>query len=69
MKNQAPYYFRMFIALGYIVLGVIFLTSKGGELLLGSKTMSLLLGGACIVYGLFRMFRNQKKWDKTNFEN
>jgi uncharacterized membrane protein HdeD (DUF308 family) len=68
MKNQMPYYIRMFIALGYIVGGTICLTTPIAENALDSKKYGMLLGVLLIVYGLFRAYRNQKQWDTPNRE-
>jgi uncharacterized membrane protein HdeD (DUF308 family) len=68
MKNHIPYYIRMFIALGYIVGGIICLTTPLAEMALESKKYGLLLGVLLIVYGLFRAYRNQKRWDAPNRE-
>lgn len=68
MKNQLPYYFRMFIALGYIVIGGIVLTTNAGEVLTGNRTFGFVFAFACIVYGIFRAYRNIKKWDKPSHE-
>jgi hypothetical protein len=68
MNNQLPYYFRMFVALGYIVIGVIALTTNAGEMMTGSKAFGMAFAFGCIAYGLFRAYRNQKKWDKPTHE-
>lgn len=64
MKNQVPYYFKMAIAVGYIILGLMALTTGAGEALVGNKTIAIVFGLACIVYGAFRIYRNQKRWDE-----
>ena len=68
MKNQMPYYFRMFIALGYIVAGIISLTTPLAVRLLESKLYGMLLGVLLLSYGLFRAYRNQKRWDTKDYE-
>jgi hypothetical protein len=68
MKNQMPYYFRMFIALGYMVAGIISLTTPLAQQFLESKLYGMLLGILLFGYGLFRAYRNQKQWDVLNHE-
>lgn len=68
MKNQMPYYIRMFIALGYVVGGIICLTTPFAAQRLESKFYGMMLGVVLLSYGLFRAYRNQKQWDVMNHE-
>ena len=68
MKNRLPYYFRMFVALGYLVIGYMALMTPAGEVITGRKEWGMVLGIGCIVYGLFRAYRNVKMWDKPDHE-
>jgi hypothetical protein len=68
MNNQVPYYIKMFLALGYIAIGIIVLTSDAGVALTGRKEYAFAFGALCIIYGIYRAYRNQKKWDETNHE-
>ncbi len=68
MKNQLPFYFRMFLALAYIVMGLIILTTPAGEYMTGRKSFGMVFGALCIIYGVFRGYRNIKKWDTLNHE-
>lgn len=68
MNNQLPYYFRMFLALAYVILGIFLMSTKAGEQITGKKEFGLIFGLVCIIYGLFRAYRNQKKWDKPTHE-
>ena len=68
MKNQLPYYFRMFLALGYLFIGYMAIATPAGEVLTGRKEFGIAFGIACIGYGLFRSYRNVKMWDKPNHE-
>ena len=63
-----PYYFRMFVALAYILAGLFVMTTKYVEVRLESKEMSMIFGALLLIYGLFRGYRNQKSWDKPNRE-
>jgi uncharacterized membrane protein HdeD (DUF308 family) len=68
MKSQMPFYFRMFLALGYIILGIVALTTPAGELMTGSKVFGMVFGILVIIYGIFRAYRNVKRWDTLNHE-
>ena len=65
MNNQMPYYIRMFLALAYIVLGIVVLSSDFYQI---GKKYSMLFGALLIGYGIFRAYRNQKKWDVLKHE-
>lgn len=62
------HYFRMAIAVTYIIMGIIFLSTNAGEILFGKKILGLLLGGLFIIYGGFRFYRAQQRWDKNSWE-
>ena len=68
MKNQLPFYFRMFIALGYIILGIVAITTPAGEMMTGRKSYGIAFAVLCIGYGIYRAYRNVKKWDTMNHE-
>jgi hypothetical protein len=68
-KSMVPFYFRMLIAIGYIAIGIIMLTSNAGYVMTGSKVFGWVFGIGCIVYGLFRMYRAGKGLDKSATEN
>ncbi|MBL7816062.1 MAG: hypothetical protein JNL70_13680 [Saprospiraceae bacterium] len=67
-KSMLPFYFRMLIALGYLVIGIIMLTTDAGLLMTGTKTFGWVFGFGCIAYGLFRMYRARQGWDKSATE-
>jgi hypothetical protein len=56
-KSMVPFYFRMLIALGYMAIGYIMLTTNAGLVLTGTKIFGWVFGGGCLAYGLFRMYR------------
>ena len=68
-KSMIPFYIRMLIAAGYIVIGIIMLTSEAGYLMTGNKAFGWIFGIGCILYGLFRMYRARNGWDKSSIEN
>lgn len=68
-KNMLPFYFRMLIALGYMVIGIIMLTTEAGLVMTGNKSFGWVFGIGCIVYGLFRMYRARKGLDRSSIEN
>ena len=67
-KSMLPFYFRVFIALGYIVIGIIMLTTKAGLMMTGNKSFGFVFGIACLGYGAFRIYRARKRWDSPNYE-
>jgi hypothetical protein len=67
-KSALSYYFKMFLGMGYIAIAIIFLTTEAGTLLIGSKGFGWAFGMACLVYGLFRMYRAVKNWDTPDRE-
>jgi hypothetical protein len=67
-KSSIPYYFRMFLGIGYIAIAAIFLTTKAGFYLLGDQKYGYAFGVACLVYGCFRMYRAAKNWDTPDRE-
>ncbi len=67
-KNMLPFYFRMFISIGYLVIGYIVLTTDVGFQMTGNKAFGWIFGGLCIIYGVFRMYRARKGWDKSAIE-
>ena len=68
MKNSFPFFIRMFIGLGYVVMGIVALVTPAGELLTKSKSWGMIVGVLLIIYGAFRTYRNVKMWDKTKYE-
>ena len=44
------------------------LMTPAGEVITGRKEWGMVLGIGCIVYGLFRAYRNVKMWDKPDHE-
>ena len=68
-KSMLPFYFRMLIAIGYMVIGVIMFTTDAGLLMTGNKAFGWIFGFGCIAYGLFRMYRARKGMDKSSIEN
>jgi hypothetical protein len=58
----------MFLGVGYLVIAFIFLTTKAGLYLLGDQRYGYAFGAACLVYGLFRMYRAVKNWDTPDRE-
>jgi hypothetical protein len=67
-KSSIPYYFRMFLGIGYIAIAFIFLTTRVGEIWLGNQNYGYAFGAACLVYGSFRMYRAAKNWDTPDRE-
>ncbi len=67
-KSSIPYYFRMFLGLGYLAIAAIFISTKAGLYLLGNQNYGYAFGAACAVYGLFRMYRAAKNWDTPDRE-
>ena len=67
-KNSIPYYFRMFLGLGYLAIAAVFLTTQAGFLLLGNQNYGYAFGIACLIYGCFRMYRAAKNWDSPDRE-
>ncbi len=67
-KSSIPYYFRMFLGLGYLAIAAIFLSTKAGLYLLGNQNYGYAFGIACLVYGCFRMYRAAKNWDSPDRE-
>jgi uncharacterized membrane protein HdeD (DUF308 family) len=64
-----PYLFRMLLGVAYIALGVFVLTTDKATAFLGNrKSMAIVLGILCIIYGCFRIYRNQKNWDQPKHE-
>ncbi len=62
------HYFRMAIAVTYIILGIIFFSTDAGKIIFGKNVYGLMLGGLFIIYGGFRFYRAQRKWDKNSWE-
>ena len=62
------HYIRMAIAVTYIILGIIFFSTNAGELIFGQKKYGLILGALFVIYGAFRFYRAQQKWDKNSWE-
>ena len=67
-KSSIPYYFRMFLGLGYLAIAAVFLTTQAGFLLLGNQNYGYAFGIACLIYGCFRMYRAAKNWDSPDRE-
>lgn len=67
-KSSIPYYFRMFLGLGYLAIAAIFLFTKAGLYLLGNQNYGYVFGAACLIYGSFRMYRAAKNWDTPDRE-
>lgn len=67
-KSSIPYYFRMFLGLGYLAIAAVFLSTQAGYLLLGNQNYGYAFGIACLVYGCFRMYRAAKNWDSPDRE-
>jgi hypothetical protein len=67
-KSSIPYYFRMLLGLGYLALAALFLFTRAGEYFLGNQNYGYAFGAACLVYGLFRMYRAAKNWDTPDRE-
>jgi uncharacterized membrane protein len=65
-KSAFSYYFRMLLGIGYLVIGIIFLTTDVGFKLMNNKYFGYAFGTACLVYGAFRMYRAAKNWDSPN---
>lgn len=61
--NQGPYYIKMLLAITYIIFGVVILTSDIVNLFAVKKEYMIIFGILCIIYGLYRGYRNQKQWD------
>lgn len=68
-KSMLPFYFRMFISIGYLVLGMVVLTTDVGLIMTGSNAFGWVFGSLCLIYGLFRMYRARKGMDKSSVEN
>ena len=62
-KSMMPFYFRMSIAIAYIVLGMVILTTDAGFIMTGSKAFGWVFGSLCLAYGLFRIYRARKNMD------
>ena len=62
-KSMLPFYFRMAIAIAYIVLGFVVLNTDAGFIMTGSKTFGYIFGSLCLAYGLFRIYRARKNMD------
>ncbi len=62
-KSMLPFYFRMLIAVAYIVLGMIVLTTDAGFIMTGSKAFGWVFGSLCLIYGIFRIYRARKNMD------
>ena len=67
-KSSLPYYFRMFLGVGYLAISAIFLSTKAGLYLLGDQKYGYAFGIACAIYGCFRMYRAAKNWDTPDRE-
>jgi hypothetical protein len=67
-KSSIPYYFRMFLGIGYLAIAAIFLSTKAGLYLLGNQNYGYAFGIACLIYGCFRMYRAVKNWDTPDRE-
>ena len=62
------HYFRMAIGVTYIILGIIFFSTNAGFVIFGDNKYGFMLGILCIIYGAFRVYRAQQKWDKNSWE-
>lgn len=67
-KSMLPFYFRILIAIGYLSIGTIMLTTEAGFYMTGSKTFGWVFGIGCLAYGFFRIYRAGKGWDKSSIE-
>jgi putative effector of murein hydrolase len=65
-KSMLPFYLRMLIAIAYIIMGIIMLTTDAGFYMTGTKLFGTIFGIACLAYGAFRMYRARQILTENN---
>lgn len=61
ISRHSFFIFRATISLGYLLLGLLFVTGKVSNLML-SEEISPYFGGALVLYGGFRLYRAIMAW-------